>query len=194
MLGSREVSACAGVAIAKAHTPLSALFDLAHGLCNLAKERSYDSYLENGCEESCLDFQVVTTPNWDTPKTTRQALTPRQDTRLTCRPYSVLEVKKLLEAVRTLKLEQFPPGKLYDLYRSLWQGRHRATYQYLTLYARARESQNGVKQQSALLTVEQLLNLGQGRFPAPWRPWQGLSQGQETPYGDLVEIYQFVQP
>jgi hypothetical protein len=184
LLGSREVSSCAGVAIAKAHTPLSALLELAHDLCGSAKQRSYDLFTRDGREEPCVDFRVITTPNWSKTEAIR---TTSESVRLTCRPYTVNE-EGLITAIQTLKQANVPPGKLHELYRNLWQGRHQATLSYLTLYVRARESAAGSRQQSALRKAAQHLQVDE----APWRPWAGRPLGWETPYADVVEMYPFV--
>lgn len=190
MIGGREVSACAGVAIGKAHVPLAVLFDLAKELCGLAKKRSFDLFQQTNREEPCIDFQVVTTPNWAEVEISRsEQLLPRDNLRLTCRPYTVGGAEGLIKAVRSLKSEKFPPGKLHDLYRSLWLGRHQATFKYLTMFVRAQESAVGQRQRSALREAEADLEV----LLPPWRPWPGRSLAWETPYADLVEIYQFIE-
>jgi hypothetical protein len=189
MIGGREVSACAGVAIGKSHVPLARLFDLAQELCRLAKKRSFDLFQRTRREEPCIDFQVVTAPNWAEVETSRsEQLLPRDNLRLTCRPYTVGEAEGLIKAVRSLKGEKFPPGKLHDLYRSLWLGRHQATFKYLTMFVRVRENAAGQRQQSALREAEASLKV----LLPPWRPWPERSLAWETPYADLVEIYQFI--
>jgi CRISPR-associated protein Cmr2 len=204
-IGGREMSACAGVAIAKAHTPLVSLFDLAHELCQSAKTRSY-AYArplpgQASQEVPCLDFQMVTTPSWKNVKevrTTEYVLDDR--TRLTARPYTVEEVRRLLRAVQALKREKFPPGKLYDLYRGLQVGKGQAVLRYLTLLMRAQESPTGYKQRTALKEAAALLGVSpdsslETPLP-PWQPWSGPERGPDwlqTPYGDMVEIYAFVQ-
>lgn len=186
-IDNNEVSACAGVAIGKSHVPLSALFGLAHELCGLAKQRHYDLFQGQQGEVSCIDFQVVTTPNWgDVEVARREQLQPREDCRLTCRPYTLSEAEGLVKAVRELKTSKLPSGKLHDLYRSLWLGRYQATQKYLMTFVRARESAMGPRQQSALRQAQAHL----GVVTPPWKP--GETAKWETPYADLVEIYQFV--
>lgn len=202
MIGSREISACAGVAIGKTGVPLSALFDLAKDLCNSAKKRNFDlfqqakfqptefqqEFQQTEGEVPCIDFQVVTTPNWHEVGDVRsQHLQPRKDQRLTCRPYTVNEAEELVKAVQVLKAPnvQFPPGKLHDLYRSLWLGRNQASFEYRTMYARALPHQRKV-----LRDIQESLKL----MLPPWRPWPGRSLlASETPYADIVEIYQFIE-
>jgi hypothetical protein len=99
------------------------------------------------------------------------------------------EAEGLIKAVRSLKSEKFPFGKLHDLYRSLWLGRHQATFKYLTMFVRAQESAAGQRQQSALHEAAAFLEV---RLP-PWRPWPERSLAWQTPYADLVEIYQFIE-
>lgn len=190
-LGSRKISACAGVVIAKAHTPLSSLFELAEDLCRVAKKRSHDlSRQQEEVEEPCIDFQVVTTPNWGEVRSTReQQFMVGQDFRLTCRPYTVAEVNDLIEFIRGLKREKFPPGKLHSLYQNLWRGRYQATLHYLMLYVRARESPTGPKQKTALREAKERLGVN---LP-PWKDWPVGDGKFQTPYADLVEIYQFIE-
>ncbi len=195
MLSSREVSGCAGIAIAKSHTPLSALFDLAHELCGLAKQRSYELFRTGdpiGQEVPCVDFQVVTTPGWGDVEVVRRAEYRLGDqVRLTARPFTLSGARGLLDAVKVLKREKLPSGKLHDIYRSLRQGRYQATFHYLTLCSRARETSAGPKQQTALREAARHLRLGYD-YP-PWQPWDGRpADFLQTPYGDLVEIYEFV--
>jgi len=198
------MSACAGVVIAKAHTPLASLLDLAHELCKSAKVRSYEFARPlrglPSQEVPCLDFQVVTTPSWKNVREVRATEYVLSDrTRLTARPYTAEEAENLMKAVQILKREKFPPGKLYDLYRGLRIGRHQAVFHYLTLWMRAQESLVGYKQKSALREAGKLLavspELSPGTPAPPWQQWPGPGRGADwaqTPYGDLVEIYAFV--
>jgi hypothetical protein len=198
MLCSREISACAGVVIAKSHTPLKAMIYSAHELCKSAKRRSYDVYQQyqgkpEPCEVPCVDFQVITTPSWGKVSETRQrVLTPTQNQRLTCRPYTVDEVKQLMNAANALKQAKFPPGKLHDLYRSLWRGKNHATLHYFMLVARARGGEGMRNQKQALHDVEQHLGMQPQSVMPPWREWEGRPMAIETPYADLVEIYPFI--
>lgn len=189
-LKTQQFSACAGVAIAKAHTPLSRLLELSHQLCQRAKNRSYHDYLVSGAERSCLDFQFITTPSWARLETVRSGrdYRPGKQLRVTACPYTVPDARKLLQAVRNLKRSNFPLGKLRHLYRSLYQGEARAKLEYLTMYLRARED-GEYSQRQALADVEKHL-AGSAREP----PWQDAfdGKGKGTRYGDLVEIYDFV--
>jgi hypothetical protein len=187
MLGTDEISACAGVAIAKEATPISELFELAQDLCKIAKRRSYDIHLQEEREVACLDFQVVTTPSWGDVEETRyiQFRTEDENRLLTYRPYTIGEVENLIKAVRELKKEKFPQSKLISLYKSLWQGKHQAMFHYLTLFVRARD-----EQKKALKKVEEYLNVAASMTP-PWKKTH--EQEDATAYGDLVEIYPFVE-
>jgi len=191
MLNSKEVSACAGVAIAKSHTPLSELFDLSHDLCKSAKQRSYDIFLRDKTECPCVDFQVVTTPSWgDLDEVRKTEYLLNDKIRLTSRPYTVNESRKLICAVNALKQQKFPLSKLHDLFVSLRRGKDQAIYSYLHLYVRARESRT-LKQRTALSDVACCLGINNVML-APWKDW-GIDSGTlQTPYGDLVEIYEFV--
>lgn len=191
ILGGRKVTCCAGVAIAKSHTPLSRLVGLAQDLCKIAKKRNYELF-QGSKEEPCLNFQVITAPNWGDPKETFDgpAYKWSDSFTLTARPYTVKEARGLTEAARALKNEHFPASKLHSLYRSLRLGPHKAKLDYLTLYIRAREG-DAVKQRTALRKVESLLGVNENQ--APWKPRiDGLPGEQTTSYGDLVEIYPFI--
>ena len=206
-IGGREMSACAGVAIAKSHTPLISLFDLAYELCQSAKARSYEYARplplpgQAPQEVPCLDFQVLTTPSWSNVREVRATEYMLNDRiRLTARPYTAEEVRRLLKAVQILKQAKFPPGKLYDLYRGLRAGKQQAVLRYLTLFMRAQESSTGYKQQTALKDAAALVGVNPAPSLAaplpPWQPWPGPGRGSDwlqTPYGDMVEIYAFVR-
>lgn len=194
MLNSREVSACAGVAIAKSHTPLSALFELSHDLCGLAKKRSYELFRSTDDDEKreipCVDFQVITTPGWGELEETRRTEYRLTDQiRLTARPYTVEEARKLICAVRRLRKEKLPLSKLHNLYLGLRRGRFQASLNYLTLYVRARENRH-IKQRTALLEAASYLEVERDRVP--WQDWAVQRGFLQTPYGDLVEIYGFI--
>jgi hypothetical protein len=203
-IGSKDLSACAGVVIAKDHTPLAALVDLAHALCQSAKARSYvfarPAPGTPSKEVPCLDFQVITTPSWKDLREIR-ATEYRLDerTRLTARPYTVDGAERLLKAVQILKRVKFPPGKLQELYRALRSGRMSATFHYLTLSMRARSGTGEDSQQKALREVAEHLgvdlNTSLSDVAPPWQVWSELGRDnswRQTPYGDLMEIYAFV--
>lgn len=191
MIETDEISACAGVAIAKEATPISELFELAQSLCKMAKRRSYDIHLRERREVACLDFQVVTTPSWGDVEDTRAEQLTIKDRRLTCRPYTIDEAESLIKAVRELKGQKFPQSKLMGLYGSLWQGKHQAMLSYLTLFARAPD-----RQKKALKKVEEYLQATASTM-AMTPPWKKVREAdreaEATAYGDLVEIYQFVE-
>ncbi|MFQ6028579.1 MAG: hypothetical protein ACE5Q6_13920 [Dehalococcoidia bacterium] len=191
MIDKDWLSACAGVVIAKGHTPLSDLMALATDLCHSAKRRSYQELQADpaGPEVSCIDFQVITTPRWGNLGSVRSGpeYVLREDTTLTARPYTLQEGRELQQAVGELKEVNFPNGKLHDLYRSLRTGIAQAQLDYLTMYLRARQSED-MNQKKALSRVEKLL--AATPTEAPWEV-RGVAD-RTTRYGDLTEIYSFV--
>lgn len=175
--------------IAKSHTPVSRLVDLAHDLCRSAKRRSFVAQIrrESSDVQTCVDFQVITNPAWLDLGATRRALEIADGVHLTARPYSIAELKRLLDGAALLKDSGFPPGRLHALADALYQGRNQGPVNYLWMFLRARATDLAAQKQ-ALQTIEREWGLGEDR------PWRKLPRGGfDTPFGDLLDVFAFAR-
>lgn len=91
LLSPEAVTACAGVALVKAHAPFSRSYELCEALCKSAKEakRAADSANPSSSNDCWIDWHVGTTRPDESVRDIR--LRQYQGTKLTCRPYPLTD-------------------------------------------------------------------------------------------------------
>lgn len=106
VFGTKNLSACAGVAIVKPHFPFSVAYDLAESLIKSAKEvkktvqcQAAQNIAKNTPHPcSAIDFHILYESSGIDFDDIRQKLTPEQNTYLHNRPYVVTPLAKLKQA------------------------------------------------------------------------------------------------
>lgn len=182
----------AGVVLAHASFPIRSLFDLAEELVQSAKNK-----LAPKAESGTIDFMVITDPSSQSVEQMREQLdyassSPDRLIRLTDRPYTLAEMRKLLCQVARLKKENFPRNRLQFLVEGIDRSETTGTYHTAMVYGRLRESEHRKRQALAQLFIEPM-----EKAPPVPHPWfkQGVEQGMEvwaTRLLDAVELYRFV--
>ncbi len=168
-----------GVVLAHADFPIPAMYRLAEALQKSAKRFCAGQKYQTGA----IDFQVVTGSDTDLDAM-RQGV-PHH------RPYSLADLRKLLEHIRQLKSVDMPTSQLQAMYQALFEGRVNAQLASIaTLGYLGRSSDktryNKLKEFFAEFGVQ-----FNGNLP----PWDATlqKQGREaSALTDLVELYPFI--
>jgi CRISPR-associated protein Cmr2 len=187
-----KVSFSAGVVLADAHTPFFYLESLASQLLKSAKSRAkwlkreYDYY---GGTIDFLALKSVTTIS-GTVDEFRKATLARNGKRIYARPYTIAEMKTLLETISQLKHTGFPRTQLHRLRQSLQasleSGREQSTLDYLYFLSR----EKGVLE--ARREIELLWPVHGGLSLPPWRKRIDADE-YETVWYDVMELYDFIE-
>lgn len=133
-----------GVAIAGAKTPVRYLFELAQALLKEAKKRVYKA--KEALEEGTLDVAVLASyaTYEDNIAAYRKATLCKNDAKLTLRPYTFSEARRLMDAVCRLQAAPQAPGRswFYGLRQAVEQyGRQVAELFFNYQYARLSDAQ-----------------------------------------------------
>jgi hypothetical protein len=191
----RPLTLSSGVVIAPSHMPVRLMRDFARELLKKgAKPRAKETKF------AAVDFQVFTstaiygTDIMSLRNEPPYAIAPlgapekAKPLRLYHRPYTVPELKKLLDALDELNKEDFPTSQLYPLAEALERGRRRATLFYL--YQRSRLDH---KLRRALEQVEAVIEPEAKRDPLPWyKADTEANYAFSTTLRDVAELYDFV--
>ena len=127
------VSLSAGVLLADAKTPIFFLQQLVEQLLKSAKTKAKKLKKDHHYYGGTIDFLSLksVTMLTDTLDNFRKESFGIGENSLTARPYTLLEMRKLIETVRGLKQAKFPRSQLYALRQALWNGRLASTVDYL---------------------------------------------------------------
>ncbi len=182
------LAASAGVVIAHSSFPAGQLVEMAADLLKLAKARSAD-LAGAGRTTGTLDFMVVHDSGSRRIRDRRRnEYTMRSgggEIALTERPYTAAELSKLLDRIRALKRADIPSNRIKALYPVLFQGELQAQFDGLRLKER-------LKATGALAPGSELESLVSELTRFPFRV-KDLNHWS-TPWTELIEIYDFVQP
>lgn len=188
-----------GLVFAHAGFPIAAFRQLAEQLCKRAKRRcSQVKY-----ETSAIDFMVVNAAGSSDLKTIRDEILTQEifayphgdrHVRLTQRPYTLPEAKELLKHLQNFKRDSFPRSQLQFLYEGLFHSYYEAFFRWCKVAGRATK-----ERRELMRDFHQKFGNGLNGVP-PWRTniiQFGKNAGEReytSALGDLIEIYQFVQP
>jgi CRISPR-associated protein Cmr2 len=213
-----KVSLSTGVVIADAHTPVFYLQELAGQLLKTAKRRAKWLKRHHGYCGGTIDFlalKSVTMISGSVEEFRNSALT-----RLPCcsfaRPYTIAEMRAMLESIKHLKAAGFPRTQLYRLRESLQHNWISSTVDYLYFLSRDKETRQARKLIEYLWTPDDkprsettptLGVNGLAIHPNLLHPWRQRrheaektnsdAEAQtrsilETIWYDLAELYDFV--
>lgn len=190
-----KVSLSTGVLIADHHTPVFFLSRIVEELLKSAKARAKE-LRGNGYYGGTVDFQVLKSIGMiatDIRDFRERAFRRKKNLRLTAKPYTLPELRALLNGARRLKRVGYPKSQLYRLHEQLGEGWLASIVEYL--YSQARIS-GGEELRSVL--DKQWVGGERANGLASLGPWirrerVGSSNYDfETVVGDLLEIYDFV--
>lgn len=177
-----------GVVIAHPGQPILNLEQQARDLLRRAK-REHPG-------QAAIDFHIVTTPVLQPIDEIREkAYRHKVDqVRLTSRPLLLTRLARLLYHTWLFKeggeKGALPRNKLHTLYQALSAGQDAAAFEAFFLRSRLNQAQ---QQKFDAFFQEFGIGLKQGADPdAPLLPWGRQANQRFTPFGDLVELYEFV--
>jgi CRISPR-associated protein Cmr2 len=189
------VSMSAGVVIADVHNPVRILRDVATQLLkDGAKRRSHDD------GKAAVDFLVLKSQSMlrrdvDDLRSTYPIKLPgegaRNALRLTGTPYTLEEMKILLNLLRRMRQVGFPASQLYQLVEALHRGRERGSLFFLYQQARLHERETGV----ILDAIAEMWPFDEEQDPIPWNRVEhdpDVEVKYTTILPDLADLYGLV--
>ncbi len=147
-----------GVVVADPHVPMAVLRRLAHSLERSAKDRTYHLVEAEDREVSTLDFHRVTGSGSASLSHIRDhALRPRHtatgyEASLTQRPFTIDELKTVVDVAKQWRAGQVPGNKLQALRESLFASPAQAMRQWTHVVARAPKGRRDTWQALEALT------------------------------------------
>ncbi|NPV30714.1 MAG: type III-B CRISPR-associated protein Cas10/Cmr2 [Firmicutes bacterium] len=191
-----KVSLSAGVVIAEQHTPIFFLRQLVEELLKSAKAKA-KRLRDEDYYGATIDFLVLKSTGMIATniRDFRGRVLKRNNLHLTAKPYTVPELRALLDAVKALKRADFPRSQLYRLREQLEKGWLASVVEYFYFQARLRHSEEVRKALEGVWTGTE-----QHGWPGNIGLWMRRENDEpdkyeykfETVLGDLVEIYDFV--
>lgn len=181
----------AGVVIAHAHYPVSDLMALAGELMKIAKKKAAHLAETKGEQTGTLDFMLLTEAGSEPIKDRRKVEYTRfsnggLEIRLTERPYTTAEARRLLTTIRALKNSKVPRSKLKALYPVLFQGHMQAQFNALRIKERLKitgDLERSVPLKKLVMSILPIF---------PFRRHDDNSWS--TPLTEIIELYDFIQP
>jgi CRISPR-associated protein Cmr2 len=186
-----QVSLSSGVVIAGQHTPILLMRRLAEELLHSAKRKA-KTLREAGCYSATVDFVSLKSIGMianNVDEFRRNALQHQQH-HWTAKPYTLPELRALLEIAQEFKACAFPQSQLYRLRKQIERGWLASSVDYL--YFRSRLSKEHAEKLCGMLDERWTGIEPHGRV-ADIGLWLRRDDSDwETVLGDLVEIYDFV--
>ena len=184
----------AGVAIAHASFPFSSLLNLAEQALKFSKKQAVKRK-RRGQEitEGLINFIVVNNANsLDFDSYYEQVLSVKEEmsspsTYLyrTLRPYTLTDLRYIIDTIQFLKKERFPRGKLKGLRDAIFQRRHQSILEGLMFLSRTKEKKHQRVFKDFLLRFDTSSAL-------PYFPWFKEGEDYHSPFLDLIELYDFI--
>lgn len=190
----KQLTLSVGVAIAHAKFPFSGLLNLAEQALKFSKKEAVKRRRRVPGEtaaEGLINFIVVSNSNsLDFDDYYRETLSEEeQRIRRTLRPYSVGELRRIVETIRCLKGKRFPRGKLKRLRDAVFQNRNRSIVTGAEFLARDKRDKDNVK-----IFTDFLAGFAVCQKSFPWHfPWNKDGDDYHTPLFDLIELYDFIE-
>ncbi len=182
-LPDKNISISAGVVITHANYPMHKMIDYAEQLLKIAKRKGNENPDE---EENHIDFMInkgalLNEVNDIRDEEYSYSADDISKINLLQRPYKTKDLNNLIQKISNLKNSKFPHSRLKQMYKSLFRGKNQAMLDYCLLLSRLDEKT------SRKIIKEEFFDEC-GLFP-----WVKTSRGLETPFVDLIELYDFVE-
>lgn len=179
-----EISISAAVVIAKDSYPINSYVALGEELLKSAKKKSRE-YLETGKEVGTIDYKVVTAAFSESIKITRKKDRYYEKDYnkflLTFKPYSLEDMRKLINFGAKFKEKQFPRNKIKSFENILRRGKEASILEFLTMKSRLSNGQKDIM--NTFLTDFNMIDQ---------MPWRKKDDRYESNLLDLVEIYEIL--
>jgi hypothetical protein len=185
-----EISISAGVVIAKDTYPINSYVALGEELLKMAKKKSRE-YLEEGKEVGTIDYKVVTAAFSESIKITRykkERIYKKDGDEfvLTFKPYSLEDMKKLIDFGAEFKKQDFPRNKIKSFEQILRQGKEASILDFLMMRSKLSKDNGQKGLMNRFLKDFDMIDT------MPWRRKNDdVDDEYESNLLDLVEIYEF---
>jgi len=181
---TREISISAGVVIAKDTYPINSYVTLGEELLKIAKKKSRE-YRKEDKEVGTIDYKVVTAASSESIKISRYKKEryykkDNNEFLLTFKPYSLEDMKKLIDFCTDFKKNNFPRNKIKSLEKILRLGKDASILEFLTMKSRLSKEQRELMDK--FLEEFSMIN---------HLPWIKEKNEYKSNLLDLVEIYDF---
>ncbi len=187
-----HLSLSAAVVLAHASLPIYHLQSIADDLLKSAKREGQRRFEANNVEVGHIDFHVVTASASEAPLQMRKTdwTCEGGTVRLTERPYTAEDLKRLLGRIRTLKRAGFPSSKLQMLYESIL-GRSKVQAMFTWAFVAGRAKRNKEPEKDQMRNLFEFFIEGTGSVIWPWR--ERKPGRLSTPMLDVAELYDFTK-
>ena len=178
-----------GVAITHTTFPFSSLLKLAEQALKFAKKEAAKRKRQGQEEakEGLINFVVESNSNsLDFDSYYKETLSDEDDKlSRTLRPYSLADMRYLIETIRCLKRKSFPRGKLKGLQNAVFQSRNQSFLDGLAFLRGIKD-----KEQKQMFNFLKHFTTNPPPFSFPW-----FKEGDDyyTPFLDLIELYDFIE-
>ena len=187
-----------GFVIADEHTPIGFLEHLANSLLGSAKTRAKTlKKPEVGYVGGTVDFLVLKSFSMITSELAdfrKKFYKTDTENSLTMRPFTLHELRGLIQTVQAFKNGKFPRSQLYQLQQSLRVGRQTSTLDYFYFRSRLRDGKGKLIQRELERNWQGAPDIADGQGP-----WYAMPQKQgaeeiqyETLLFDIIEAYEFI--
>ena len=178
-----------GIAIAHASFPFSSLLNLAEQALKFSKKQAVKRKRRGQqITEGLINFIVVNNANSiDFDSYYEQTLTDYDENIYrTLRPYTLTDLRYIIETIQDLKTENFPRGKLKGLGDAIFQRRNQSILEGLMFLSRTKDE----KHQQIFRDFLSHFDTG-SVFPC--FPWFKEGEDYHSPFLDLIELYDFIE-
>lgn len=192
-----QFSMSLGLVIANEHTPIAFMEDLAGSLLKSAKTRAKTLKKPDiGYSGGTVDFislkslSMITSDLSDFQKMFYK--TDKKNS-LTMRPFTLHELSGFIQTIKAFKKGKFPRSQLYQLKKSLRDGRYTSTLEYLYFRSRLDADNQGIIRKELEQNWQGKTDAMNG--PGPWYlklQKSGDKKCYETLLLDLIEVYDFI--
>jgi hypothetical protein len=177
---NQPMTMATGVVLAHADFPIAAAHELAKELQGFAKKHC----ARGGYTEGAVDFLVVSGSDADLESA--RATIPHR------RPYSLQELRTLLNYVRQLKELDFPTSQLQAMYQSLFAGKVTAEMASIAALGRLKQQRDARAYKTLRGFFSKFGVKFDGQLP-PWDAAESVKGHHVSALTDLVELYPFIQ-
>ena len=185
----RSLKLSVGVAIAHTTFPFSSLLQLAEQALKFAKKEAAKRKRRGQEEatEGLINFIVESNSNSLDFDTYHSETLIGEDHKIsrTLRPYSLTDLRYIVETIRYLKAENFPHGKLKGLQNAVFQSRNQSLLDGLAFL-------RGIKDEEQKQMFNFLTHFTTNPPPFSF-PWFKEGDDYYTPFLDLIELYDFIE-
>jgi ubiquitin len=201
--GAEKFTLSAGVVIAHAKYPISSFTQRGENLLESAKRlnKEYWYSVEKKSERpdiSTIDYLVVTTPSTNPVDIIREkdlvyTMGPTREYiyKLTQRPFTLEKACKVRDTVNEIKKSGLSRSRLYSLSDSLLNGKNQSILTILSLINRLKGEEKNIRHLFEKIRAETDFYQNDGLFP--WNSSEGEIDSYDTPFLDILEIYDFIE-